>query len=145
VGSPVVLNDLSISQDGAGAGGGTTTIDATTVLDSLTVTQGSGGNYAMYLATNASVTVGNQTNLTQGGANNAIFFAAVLGSATTFLTYGLQVLAGTTGGALVAAKNLTVLDFFGGYIDAGGTGNTFFDGGGNVGIVISPNFAVYNI
>ncbi|WP_165074126.1 beta strand repeat-containing protein [Paludisphaera rhizosphaerae] len=144
-GGTVAVNELTISQDAASAGGGTATVDGTNVVDNLTITQGgSGGNYAMYLATNASVTVGNQTNLTQGGANNAIFFAAVLGNATTFLTYGLQVLAGTTGGALVAAKNLIVLDFFGGYIDAGGTGNTFFDGGGNVGIIVSPNFAVFS-
>lgn len=141
-----VLNSLNLTQGDSANGGGVANINGVTISNDLTVTQGGGstlGNYQLYIGTSGNVSVGSSTTITQYGANNLIFLGAVLGGGTTFVTYSLSVLAGTIGGALVAARNVNVLDYFG-WIDAGGTGNTFFDGGGNTGIVVSPNFSVFS-
>ena len=156
------INNVSITQgDNVQAPNCTTAvydiaeINDTTVTSNITIVQGTGnstapdaGNYVaaigfdiLGLTGSSPVTAGGDTLIDQNYANNFVF----LGDAnSSFKTYNLDVFTGNGGGANVFAENTTVYDgplggfsFSMGYtIEGGGSGNTYFDDGGNSGVTV---------
>ena len=144
-----VLNGSTVASDVA-------EINGTIVTSNISISQGivsstapDAGNYVAAISfdylgyikgspASSSVTASGDTYILQHDANNQVY----LGDAgSSFTTVYLDVFTGFGGGAFVMARNMTV-DFgslFGIYtIDGGGSGNTFFDGGGNSGVTVDP-------
>ena len=134
-------------------------INGTRVTSDISIIQGTGtsiainaGNYVAaigfdylgYLSgtsASSSVTVGGDTSIYQTYANNMVFLGDP-GNGSSLTTNYLDVYTGGGGGAFVQVANTTV--FVGpvhGHlytIDGGGTGNTYYDAGGNTGVSVDP-------
>lgn len=152
-----VLNGSTIASDVA-------EINDTTVTSDITIIQGTGnstaddsGNYVAAIAfdylglfngdfNSGSVTAGGSTLIQQAYSDNQVYlgFAWDDVSGSYFTTTFLDVYTGDGGGALAFAANTTVvwgpLGFFGAYtFEGGGSGNTYYDGGGNDGVTVDPD------
>jgi hypothetical protein len=150
-------------QDGSTLHPDVAEVNRTSVFSNISIVQGTGssnaidaGNYVAAVAfdylgivvgTNpgvagsGSVTAGGSTLINQQYANNLVFLGD---TDDTFSTVFLDVFTGGGGGANVLVANTSVL--FGPLgifsfvytIEGGGTGNTFYDLGGNFGVTADP-------
>lgn len=121
----------------------TVTIDLSTVTSDITIAQGdaaSTGGYTAIIGENYGATAGGITAITQNGVGNYLNFGGV---DSYFETNFLDAYTGR-GFALVVATNTAV--YFGSWLgnDATITGdgddNTYYDGGGNTGVIVSDDF-----
>jgi hypothetical protein len=142
-----VFNNVVIAQ-GNGQGD-IAQINDTTVFSDIDITQGNvpagsksspdvgnsvvaiGFDYIGFMGS-SSVTAGGATSVYQYGANNQVYLGD---TPSSFTTVFLDIYTGAGGGGFVSATNTTVYagsSFGYNYvINGGGTGNTYYDGGGN--------------
>jgi hypothetical protein len=139
------------------AGGDVAEVNATSVFSDITILQGTAGataggyiaaigfDYLGFFGLNPVPGSGSVSAsailIDQQGGGNDVWLGDAGSTVTTFF---LDVFTGGGGGANVFATNTTVffgpLGFFSPFftIEGGGTGNTFFDNGGNSGVTFDP-------
>jgi hypothetical protein len=114
-------------------------IEATNVVSDLAIVQGDSsavGNNVVTIGGSTQVLVGGWTSITQGGAINTVMLGGADDpSGIDFESGYLDIYTGAGGGGFVSAANTTVDNgsYFGFpyVIDGGGTGNVYYDAGGN--------------